>query len=54
MSGEAFLTARDAGAALSYQDAGELACELVVRAREVMRPVELHTDSFPRIRLRQI
>lgn len=33
MGDTAFLSARDAGAALSYQAAGELARELIARAR---------------------
>src|SRR2546429_927010 len=44
MGDEAFLTARDAGAALSYQDAGELACELTPR-----RPGVGFVKPFPRI-----
>ena len=39
MGDAAFVSSRDAGAALSYQAAGEFACRLIQRARaELARP----------------
>lgn len=43
----AFLSARDAGAALSYQSAGDLACELISIARAQLTSSQKATTQPP-------
>ena len=47
MGSDAFLGARDAGAALSFQAAGDLACELITIARAELTPSQLATTQPP-------
>jgi hypothetical protein len=44
---DAYRSARDAGAALSYQAAGDLACELITIARAKLTPSQNATPQPP-------